>query len=305
MHDRKKAPEFKGILCADKIINEIPVIRGVRKLALAGACSPARLGGLLEEQGLRPEECLLLASTDEEIRIAGVLNMAAAAYVDGEFPGQTFAGVWMVIEGFEEVDGEFLIRIFQRHHNIPWVIAETERCVIRELALADVEALAELYDRPGITCRMGPAGEYLPGYIEPLYPLEEELEYQKHYIQNMYRYHGYGMWLVFDKKSGELIGRAGLENREYPEGVEPELGYLIHPDWQRRGIATEVCSAILTYSKERLEFDRVSLLTDGENLPSVRLAEKLGFVYAGDTEISGSMTRKYVFTFAKNREGNG
>lgn len=39
----------------------------------------------------------------------------------------------------------------------------------------------------------------------------------------MYGYYGYGMWLVFDKASGELIGRAGLEHREFPDAVELEL----------------------------------------------------------------------------------
>ena len=33
------------------------------------------------------------------------------------------------------------------------------------------------------------------------------------YIENMYGFFGYGLWLVFDKKTGELVARAGIENR--------------------------------------------------------------------------------------------
>lgn len=70
----------------------------------------------------------------------------------------------------------------------------------------------------------------------------------------MYGYYGYGMWLVFDKASGELIGRAGLEHREFPDAVELELGYLIDPDRQGQGLATEVCQAILAFAREELDF---------------------------------------------------
>lgn len=301
MYDWSRAPVLKGVLYAEKMKPFLPALARIMEIPLEGqgGHTAGRLARALAEYRLAPEECLLLAAEDEEIRGAQVLGMAVAAYVDEELPGQSYAGAPVLIEGFEEVDGEFLLRIFQRHHGIPWIIAETERCVIRELALEDVEDLAELYDRPGIVCRMGPEGEYLPGYVDPLYPLEEEMEYQRNYIEHMYRYYGYGMWLVFDRNSGALIGRAGIENRAYPEGVEMELGYLVHPDWQGRGIATEVCSAIILYAARNLECARLNLLTSGENLPSVALAQKLGFSYVGDTDISGGRTRRYVLQLSE------
>ena len=36
-------------------------------------------------------------------------------------------------------------------------------------------------------------------------------EFDLRYIKNMYGFFEYGLWLVFEKKSGELIGRAGIE----------------------------------------------------------------------------------------------
>lgn len=247
----------------------------------------------LDVQGIGTDNCLMLAATDALIREAKELDMAVAGYVNPLLPPQTYYGVDMLIEGFEEVDEEFLLRIFQRHHGIPWRIAETERCVIREFSMEDMSELVELYEQPGITYRLDKAGRRCPGFIEPLYPMEEELEYQESYIRHMYRYYEYGMWLVLDRKTGQLIGRAGIENRSYPEGVEMELGYLIHPAWQHRGIATEVCSAIIHYARMHLECDRLSILTDETNTASVALAEKLGFVYKGDTDVSGSRTKKY------------
>ena len=86
---------------------------------------------------------------------------------------------------------------------------------MRELELSDLDALFSMYAEPGMT-----------DYMEGLYEYEEELEYQKAYIENMYRFYGYGMWLVFEKKTGTLIGRAGVEHREELNG-DMELGYAI------------------------------------------------------------------------------
>lgn len=62
---------------------------------------------------LHAEEVLLITPTDAGIQAAVRAHMAVAAYADPAFPGQSYAGAWMVMEGFEEVDDEFLERIFK------------------------------------------------------------------------------------------------------------------------------------------------------------------------------------------------
>lgn len=247
---------------------------------------------------LHAEEVLLITPTDAGIQAAVRAHMAVAAYADPAFPEQSYAGAWMVIEGFEEVDDEFLERIFQRCHGQPWEIARTKRCVIRELSLEDLPALEKLYQKEGVTWRLDADGERIPGFIEPLFAKEKEKKYQQAYITNMYGYYGYGMWLGFDKASGELIGRAGLEHREFPDAVELELGYLIDPDRQGQGLATEVCQAILAFAREELDFPRVNALTDQKNVASVALLQKLGFYYLEDTDVSGSRTQRYIYEFS-------
>ena len=142
---------------------------------------------------LHAEEVLLITPTDAGIQAAVRAHMAVAAYADPAFPGQSYAGAWMVIEGFEEVDDEFLERIFQRCHGQPWEIARTKRCVIRELSLEDLPALEKLYQKEGVTWRLDADGERIPGFIEPLFAKEKEKKYQQAYITNMYGYYGYGM----------------------------------------------------------------------------------------------------------------
>ena len=156
---------------------------------------------------------------------------------------------------------------------------------MKEFSMEYLDALFELY-----------AGKGMTDYMEPLYPYEEEREYQQAYIEQMYRFYGYGMWIVCDRNTGELIGRAGVEHRE-ELGGELELGYAIGVPWQRQGYATEVCNAILTYVKEELMLPSVSCLIETGNVVSEHLAQKLGFHYCETVQIDGKQMRKYKVAF--------
>ena len=246
-----------------------------------------RTGKELEQVVLKEKSSILLiAATDVTIALGKNAGIATMAYMNPEIPNQSYSGVDMLVEGFDEVDLDFLEKVWQRHHRIPWTILETERCVVRELTLNDLDALFELYGD----------GE-IDKYTDSLYPYEEEKEFQRAYIENMYRYFGYGLWLVFSKETGELIGRAGLEHREYHEEIELELGYIIGTKYQGQGYATEICEAILAYAKENAGFERINTLIESDNLVSIRLSEKLGFVHAEDFDLDGKIMCRFILDF--------
>lgn len=218
-------------------------------------------------------DCLWIVSDKQQKQIADSLGIASV--------GEPQCGTRYAVESFAELDIEYLERVRRRYNHIPWDIGETERCLIRELSLSDLPALYELYDKPGMT-----------DYAEPLYDYETELEYQKAYIENMYGFYEYGMWLVFSKETGKLIGRAGLEH--------DELGYMIAPELQNLGYATEVCRFIIDYARENTDFEELYCRIDERNEASVRLAKKLGFINSGyvDEDIHASIYRKNI----KNNE---
>lgn len=239
---------------------------------------------LLKEEGLNKDEILWIVNTDVEIKLAKKYNIATIGYMDKSIEGQGLWGTDYVVEDFDDIDDELKVKVFKRHHRIPWIIAETERCVIREFDMPDLPELFELYNKPGIT-----------DFVEPLYEYKEEAVYEKAYIENMYRYFGYGMWVVFDKESGKMIGRAGLEHREYnPEiGNELEIGYLFAPEYQHKGYATEVCSFILDFAKNNTEFEEISCLINQQNTASIKLIERLGFDFERQVESENVMMNKY------------
>ena len=253
---------------------------------------------------LHPEDCLWITGRKSYIQMAKERNIAVLGY-QGTGMAE-FLPVEYVVMDVEGIDETYLRRVFWRFHNIPWKILETRRCLVREFTMEDLDALFELYAKPGMT-----------DYVEPLYSYEEEAAYEEAYIKHRYRYYGYGMWLVFDKESGKLIGRAGLEDRDYPEGTAMELGYMIAPEYQRKGYATEVCRAIpdrdfgrkqneylqelmekAERRKEELEAESVNCLVDEKNVPSVRLVEKLGFIYKGKTDVTGVILNRYHIDFS-------
>lgn len=259
------------ILIADLPREEVQL---VKRLAEAGQFSTIRLCQLTEEEaalrlrGISSIEngIIFLSTSQKLLSLANEKGVAAIAYQSPGCP--KFLHADMVVEGFEEVDAFFLRRVYERKHGIPWQIAETERCLIRELSLEDVPELLQLYAEPGIT-----------DYMKGLHPPGEELAFQRAYIEHQYQFYGYGMWLVFEKKSGTLIGRAGAELHEDPETGEAllELGYVIRPSFQRQGYGYEVCRAVIRYLEEECGAEELFCRIREGNTASIRLAKKLGF----------------------------
>ena len=171
------------------------------------------------------------------------------------------------IENIRELDFTYAEKIYQRFQKLPWQIAETKRCMIREMTEEDLDAVYEVYEAPSIT-------KYMEGLYEDR---EEELEYTRSYIQNAYAFWGYGTWVIERKSDHKIIGRVGYNLREGYE--EPELGFVIMENEQKKGYAFECCEAVLRVGKEEYEFEQVQALVKEENVASVNLCKKLGFEY--------------------------
>ncbi len=233
-----------------------------------------------------PEGSYTVTDNDGGIRFAARYDTGYVLYQDpsSKLREKTNSpGPECVIEGFDEISPDFLEKMYQRKQGIPWTILETERTVVRELCLSDIDDLFTLYEDPEIK-----------RFIPPLLPTkEEEREFQKAYIESMYGFFGYGFWLVSDRESGALMGRAGLSNRAGFE--EQELGYLLAEKYRGRGIAAEVCRAIMSYAARVLGAERLNAFIHPENTVSVRFAEKLGFRDTGEEiESEGRILKRFT-----------
>jgi len=177
----------------------------------------------------------------------------------------------ILVEGMDDVDVYFLDRISKRKEKIPWITAVTERTYLREMTLDDLDRVYEIYSGEGIT-----------DYVDDLFDRDEEEEYIKSYIDNMYFFYGYGMWLVCLKDSGEIIGRAGIEQRNTSGDTLLEIGYLISSEYQHQGYASEVIDELIKFARENLyDFDTINVFIRPGNNASVQLIQKKGFEAAG------------------------
>ena len=239
---------------------------------------------------LEGREALLYVTDDRET--AQSLRSQGEAVVVYLHPGnreENFSAFLFAVEDPEDLEAEYVERVYRRLKGMPWNILETERCLIRETTTADVEDFYRIYSHPAIT-----------KYMEGLYPeVEQEKQYVREYIEKVYTFYGFGVWTVVEKESGAVIGRAGLS---YREGFEdPELGFIIGVPWQRRGYAWEVCRAILGYAAAVLEFTKVQALVETENTASLKLCEKLGFYRDSRVVLNG---KKYDLLFAAGLSPN-
>lgn len=241
----------------------------------------------LQKLGITLADCLLLADCAETLRLARTWGIAVLAY---EPPGReqevdSFAkDMPMIVEGFEEVDFYFLERMYQRFHHLPWTVIETERCYLREITLEDLDELYSLYEPKEMT-------RYMEGLYEDR---KKEEEYTKAYIEKMYPFYGYGLWLVVEKASGRIIGRAGLGNLEVDGEVQLELGYLIAWEKQRQGFGYEVCQGILDYAGKATDFKTIHCLIQEQNKASIGLAEKLGFYWEKNVICNEKEMQRYA-----------
>ena len=177
----------------------------------------------------------------------------------------------MEAEEYQDLDPAFAERDRTRKAGLPVIIAETERLLIREITMEDVPRLYEIFHMPGIE-----------NIVHPSQSLDEELEFMKAYISHAYAFYDFGLWSVLEKKSGEIIGEAGLFPSERADDAV-EMGYVIAPFFHGKGYAAECGRAILRYAFDVLDLEEIHLFADRFNLASICTARTLGFIQTQGT----------------------
>ncbi|MGH2644608.1 MAG: GNAT family N-acetyltransferase, partial [Chitinophagaceae bacterium] len=65
------------------------------------------------------------------------------------------------------------------------------------------------------------------------------------------------------------------------ENFRAEIGYILHPDHQHKGIMQEAIKAVLDYGFNTIKLHSVEANVNPANAPSIKLLEKNSFVKEG------------------------
>ena len=176
-------------------------------------------------------------------------------------------GIDLIVDSFEDIDIDFLIRLFKHKNKIPCMIAETKRTVIRELCEKDIDEVIKISRE-----------EHILKFVEDgRVPEEEQKEKLLAYIDNIYSFYDYGIWGIFDRADGSLIGLISLDLLTSIEEAQYETGFFIRRQRLGQGFAKEALEMVINYAKNKLSASKLIAITDYKNKPAISLLEKCGF----------------------------
>ena len=148
---------------------------------------------------------------------------------------------------------------------------ETDRLRFRQWEAADFPFVAEYFEEAEQTRFLGGTKNR-----------EESWRLMASYIGH-YQLLGFSYLPVVEKATGSLIGSVGLWGSEpWPE---LELGYWLHRNRQGLGFAKEAGEAVRDFAFDQLRVKTLVSFIAAENLPSIKLAIKLGAVREGTREL--------------------
>ncbi|WP_264531086.1 GNAT family N-acetyltransferase [Flavobacterium sp. N502540] len=159
---------------------------------------------------------------------------------------------------------------------------ETERLLLRELLLSDVDGMFELDSNPNVQRFVG---------NKPVKEIEESVAMIEH-IQEQYEAYGTGRWAVVLKETNEFLGWSGIkfittEINSHKDFYE--IGYrFIEKHWGK-GYATEAGKAFVDYAFNKMKVKALYAYADEGNEVSRKALEKLGFRYVNSFEYEGEL----------------
>ena len=156
---------------------------------------------------------------------------------------------------------------------------ETERLIIRELTMDDLESISNVLNKSF-------------GWEMPITERQRWLQWTVlgYEMFSMLGQPHYGERAIVLKETGEIIGAVGIvpyldtfnkvavfqRALNFPATAEVGLFWAIDPAHQRNGYAPEAARAVMEYLFTHEKLGRIIATTGYENLPSQKVMEKLG-----------------------------
>ncbi len=155
---------------------------------------------------------------------------------------------------------------------------ETERLTAERFRLEHYDLLCRMHRDPAVMATLGGvrADEMTRQFLE-----ENVTHWESH---------GFGLWILRDRTSGDFAGRGGLKYIDVGGHLEIELGYSFLADYWGRGLATEIAETSLVVGFDRLGLGNLVCFTLTTNFASQRVMQKVGFTFEREVVHKGRVT---------------
>jgi len=147
-------------------------------------------------------------------------------------------------------------------------ILETERLILREFTTDDAIFILEILNSPTWLKFIGDRG---------VRTLDDARNYISDKFINSYKKHGFGLYLMREKKANAPVGMCGIIKRDTL--TDPDIGFALLPRFENKGFGLEAAAATMNYAKNVLKLARIVAITDAENVQSINLLKKIGFQF--------------------------
>jgi RimJ/RimL family protein N-acetyltransferase len=165
------------------------------------------------------------------------------------------------------------------------VALETTRLRLRELVDDDAPFILELLNEPSFIANIGDRG---------VRTLDDAVGYIRKGPVDSYARHGYGLWLVELRETGESLGVSGLMHRDTLPA--PDIGYAFVPRHWARGYAVESCTAVRDHALRTLALPRLLAIVSPGNDASVKVLERIGLRFVEMVKLPSSEEELQLFS---------
>lgn len=165
---------------------------------------------------------------------------------------------------------------------------ETERLTLRPIALEDFPRWAEMMGDPEAAKFLGgaqPAAVAWRGFMT---------------MAGAWSLTGVSMFSLIERRTGLWLGRIGPWQPHGWPGTE--VGWGLHPDAQGKGYGVEAATAALDYAFDVLGWTEVIHCIDPDNIPSQRLAQRVGSRNLGPTRLPPPFHELTMDRWGQSRE---
>ena len=170
------------------------------------------------------------------------------------------------------------------------IIVETERLLLRQFDLADIDSLMGVLGDAEVM-RFGDGDQ-----------TREQVQAWLQTCLENYQRRGFGPYAVIERSREDLIGYCGLYYFEDVNGqAEIEIGYRLKRTVWGHGYATEAARAVRDFAFHSLHIKRLVALIDPDNVSSIRVAEKIGMNYESDVMLEGYDHPDRVYVLIRGR----